>query len=346
MSDGAATGKTKDKENSLVRRFFSLNGASVFVAMIIVAVLFEIILQIIKGGAGGLIFLTPSNLLSIFRQQVYVGIIAFGMTLVMITGNIDLSVGYQLTFLGCLCGLLMVNFDNALLAIPVTLLVGLACGVFNGALVGYVKLNSFITTLASSSIFAALAIIVSAGTVIVIDNNCDSRFNWFGKASLGPISILVFWFVIVAVVLALVLSRTVFGQQLYMIGSNPVAARFSGIRSARNIMIAYAIVGLLCGLAAVVTMSNVHSANPQSASGKEMEVILCVVLGGCAVKGGKGSCWATIIGVLFYGVLISGFTMLGLNEDMRMIVMGFIMVVMLALDAMQERGVKLWKRKK
>ncbi len=335
----------KKDNQSLVQRFFALNGSSVFIAMVFVAVLFELLLQMMGKGNGGLIFLTPSNFLAIFRQQVYIGIIAFGMTLVMITGNIDLSVGYQLTFLGCLCGLLMVNYDNAVLAVSVTLLTGLACGLANGILVGYVKLNSFITTLGSSSIFAGLALFVSAGTVIVITDDCDPVFKWFGKAQFGPVSILVVWFVLVAVILALLLSRTIFGQQLYMIGSNPVAAKFSGIRSARNIAIAYTIVGLLCGLAAVVTMSNVYSANPQAASGKEMEVILCVVLGGCAVNGGKGSVWASIIGVVFYGILSAGFTMLGLNEQMRMVVMGLIMVFVLSLDAMKGRGVKLWKRK-
>ncbi len=333
------------KENdSLVKRFFALNGSSVLVAMIVVSILFEILLQITKGG-NGLMFLTSTNLLSIFRQQVYIGIIAFGMTLVMITGNIDLSVGYQLTFLGCLCGLIMVTTANALLAVPVTLAAGMLCGLINGALVGYVKLNSFITTLGTSSIYFAFAFLVSSGNVIVINDDCDPIFKWFGKASFGPISILVVWFLLTAVILALVLSRTVFGQQLYMVGSNPVAARFSGIKSARNITIAYVIVGLLCALAAVITMSNVYSANPQSTSGKEMEVLLCVVLGGCAVYGGKGSCWATIIGVLFYGVLSSGFTMLGVNEQMRMIIMGLIMVFVLSLDAMKVKGVKLWKKK-
>ena len=333
------------KAKTGLNKLLALNGSSVCIAMIVVAIVFEIVLQIMGKGNGGLVFLTPSNFLAIFRQQVYIGIIAFGLTLVMITGNIDLSVGYQLTFLGCLCGLLMVRYDNAALAVSVTLLAGIACGLFNGILVGYLKLNSFITTLGSSSIFAALAIFVSSGTTIVILDNCDPAFKWFGKASFGPVSILVVWFVVVAVVLALLLSRTSFGQQLYMIGSNPVAARFSGIKSSRNIAITYGIVGLLCGLAAVVTMSNVYSANPQSASGKEMEVILCVVLGGCAVNGGKGSGWATIIGVLFYGVLSSGFTMLGMNEDVRMIVMGLIMVFVLALDALKVKGVKLWKRK-
>ena len=335
----------KNEKQSVVSRFFALNGSSVFVAMVVVAIVFELVLQIMGKGSGGLVFLTPSNFLAIFRQQVYIGIIAFGLTLVMITGNIDLSVGYQLTFLGCLCGLMMVNYDNAILAVGVTLLAGIACGLFNGILVGYLKLNSFITTLGSSSIFAALAIFVSSGTTIVILDDCDPIFKWFGKASFGPVSILVVWFVLVAVIISLLLSRTVFGQHLYVIGSNPVAARFSGIRSSRNIAITYAIVGLLCGLAAVVTMSNVYSANPQSASGKEMEVILCVVLGGCAVNGGKGSGWATIIGVLFYGVLSSGFTMMGVNEDVKMIIMGLIMVFVLSLDALKGKGVTLWKKK-
>lgn len=333
-----------NSKQSFVKKFFSLNGSSVFVAMVVVAIVFEIVLQLMGKGSGGMVFLTPSNFLAIFRQQVYIGIIAFGLTLVMITGNIDLSVGYQLTFLGCLCGLMMVRYDNALLAVGVTLMAGILCGMFNGVLVGYLKLNSFITTLGSSSIFAALAIFVSSGTTIVILDNCDPLFNVFGKSSIGPVSILVIWFVFVAVVLALLLSRTVFGQQLYVIGSNPVAARFSGIDASRDIMITYAIVGLLCGLAAVITMSNVHSANPQSASGKEMEVILCVVLGGCAVNGGKGSGWATIIGVLFYGILSAGFTMMGMDEDVKMIVMGLIMVFVLSLDARKGKGVKLWKK--
>ena len=335
----------KSEKQSALSRFFAMNGSSVFVAMIVVAIVFEILLQIMGKGNGGLTFLTVDNFLAIFRQQVYIGIIAFGLTLVMITGNIDLSVGYQLTFLGCLCGLMMVNHDNAILAVAVTLGAGVLCGLFNGLLIGVLKLNSFITTLGSSSIFAALAIFVSSGTTIVILDDCDPIFNWFGKATFGPVSILVVWFALVAIVLALLLSRTVFGQQLYAIGSNPVAARFSGIHYKRNITVTYVIVGVLCALAAIITMSNVHSANPQSASGKEMEVILCVVLGGCAVNGGKGSGWATIIGVLFYGVLSSGFTMMGMNEDVKMIVMGLIMVFVLSLDALKGKGVKLWKRK-
>ena len=285
----------------------SLNGAAMFIAMVVIIILFEIILTITKG-SDGMSFITPTNLFSILRQQAYTGIIAFGLTLVMLTGNIDLSVGNMLTFTCCVAASIMMKTNNAALTVFATLGVGALCGLLNGVLVSYVKLNSFITTLGTSSIYSALAIMVSAGTVLVIPNDCSPAFRALGKASIGPFSILIIWFVVVAVILGLILSRTVYGQQIYAIGANPIVARFSGIRHKRNITIAYVITGLCVGLAAVITMANSLSSNPQSGSGAEMQIILCVVLGGCAVQGGKGSVWGTIIGVLFYGVLSAGFT--------------------------------------
>ena len=340
MAEEKKSGGFKATWNKITR----IDGASVFIAMVVVMVLFEILLQIMKGG-GGLIFLTPSNLMAIVRQMLYTGIMAFGMTLIMITGNIDLSVGYMQTFLCSFCAVIMIGTDNAFLGIFGTLAVGALCGFVNGWLVSYLRLNSFITTLGMSSVYSACALFVSSGTVLVIPNDCSAIFSWFGTASFGPVSILIIWFILVAIVLGFLLSRTVFGQQIYIIGSNPIAAKFSGIKYKRNTTIAYVITGLCCGLASVVTMANVKSSNPQSASGAEMDVILCVVLGGCAVNGGKGSILGTVIGVLFYGVLSNGFTMLNLNTYQRMIVMGLIMVFVLSMDALKERGVKLWKKK-
>ncbi len=344
MSKKTETAAEK-KQQSLWSRFMSLNGSSIFLATIVAFILFEVILQIRTPNSSGLIFMTGTNLMMILRQQVYIALIAFGLTLVMLTGNIDLSVGNMLTFLCCICATIVIRTDSALLGVLGTLGVGLLCGLFNGLLVSYVKLNSFITTLGASSIYSALALIVSSGTVLVIDTNASSAFQALGKASFGPIHILIVWFVVVAVVLGLVLSRTVYGQQLYAIGANPVAARYSGIRYKRNITIAYIITSLCVGLAAVVMMANSLSSNPQAASGKEMEVILCVVLGGCAVSGGKGSVWGTIIGVLFYGVLSAGFTSLALSTYLQWVIMGAIMLVALSLDVLKGKGVKLWKRK-
>ena len=326
------------------KKFLSLNGASMFIAMLVIIILFELIMQVTKHPSG-LIFMTPGNLMGILRQQAYIGIIAYGLTLVMITGNIDLSVGSLLTMLCCVCAKIMMSTDNGLLGFFGTVAIGAVCGLLNGVLVSYVKLNSFITTLGTSSIFTAFALKISAGTVLVIPDNCSPFFKWMGTSSFGPIHILIVWFVLVAVILALTLSRTVFGQQLYSIGSNPIAARFSGIKAKRNIMISYIITGACSGLAAAVMMANALSSNPQAASGKEMEIILCVVLGGVSVTGGKGSVWGTIIGVMFYGVLSAGFTQLNLSIYIQWVIMGIIMVFALSMDVLKERGVKLWKKK-
>lgn len=344
MSDKTNNTLVAKDPRSLWTKFMSLNGSAVFLAMIAAVILFEIYGQVTRGG-NGLVFMTPDYLMSILRQQVYIGLIAFGLTLVMITGNIDLSVGNMLTFTCCVAGTIMLRTNNGLLGIFGTIAVGALCGLLNGVLVSYVKLNAFITTLGTSSIFTALASIMSSGTVLVIPADSDPLFSKLGTAAFGPISILIVWFVLVAVVLGFILSRTVFGQQLYTIGANPTAARFSGIRSKRNTMIAYVITGLCVGLAGALTMANVKSANPQAASGKEMEVILCVVLGGMSINGGKGSVWGTIIGVMFYGVLKAGFTSMNLSEYQTWVIMGIIMVAVLSLDALKGKGVKLWKKK-
>lgn len=344
MSEKNTAVRIKDGR-SVWSKFMALNGSAVFLAMIAVILVFELYLQATRPGAEGLLFMTPSNLIGILRQQAYVGVIAFGLTLVMITGNIDLSVGNMLTFMCCVTAWIMMNTDNGILGVFGSLAIGAVCGLLNGILVSYVKLNSFITTLGTSSVFSALALMLSSGKVLVIPNDCDPLFQLAGTASFGPISILIVWFLVVALVLGFILSRTVYGQQLYAIGANPVAARFSGIHSKRNTTIAYVVTGLCVGLASVMTMANVKSSNPQASSGKEMDIILCVVLGGVSIAGGKGSVWGTIIGVMFYGVLSAGFTQMNLAETQKWVIMGIIMVAVLSFDALKERGVKLWKRK-
>ena len=325
-------------------KFISLNGASVFLAMIAVLVIFEIYLQITRGG-GGLLFITPTNLLGILRQQYYLGIIAFGLTFVMITGNIDLSIGSMYTMMCCVTAMTMMRTDNVWITIVVSLGIGALCGLFNGLLVSHLKLNSFITTLGSSSIFTAIALMLSAGTILVIPDNCDPIFKLLGTAKIGPLSILIVWFVVVALILGYILSRTVFGKQLYVIGANPISARYSGIKVKRNTTIAYVITGLCVGLAAMIVMANTLSSNPQTGSGEEMDIILAVVLGGVAINGGKGSVWGTIIGILFTGVLSAGFTQMDLNIYVQWVLMGVIMVFALSTDALKGKGAKLWKRK-
>ena len=187
----------------------------------------------------------------IVHSSIY-GLVALGLSLVMITGNIDLSIGNMMTFLGCICAGMMMDVGSGPLAIVGTLALGALCGLFNGVLVSYVKLNSFITTLGASSIYGALALLYSKGKFLVVDEGKSAFFDAFGLTTFGPVHILIVWFAVVVAVVGFVLSRTVFGQRLYTIGANPVAARFSGIRSKRDTCLAYVITGLLVGLAAAM----------------------------------------------------------------------------------------------
>ena len=328
--------KNKEKK-SLISRFLSLNGSGVLVAMIVFIAAVSIAAPYITGGA----FLTQSNITNVFRQQTHIGIIACAMTYVIITGNIDLSVGSLLTLLVVLCA----KFTNIgpWAAIFMTLGLGILAGAINGALVSGLKLNAFITTLGTGSIFGALTMIIASGHTVRIT---EPVFDFIGSGYLfGFLPVAVLVLLIVVVISAIVLKRTVFGQRLYAIGSNPTAARFSGIRSRLDVFLTYVLTGFCCGLAAVIYIARSVSANPQIASGKEMDIILAVVLGGTSILGGRGSIWGSVIGFLFIGFMSAGFTFLGLNQYTQWIIMGVILVIALAIDVANEKGVKLWKRK-
>ena len=322
---------------SLWSKFISKPGAGVFLALVAFIVIISIVAPQVTGGQ----FLTWTNIIQVFRQQTYIGIIACGMTLVMITGNIDLSVGSQLTMMTVLCAQISQVCGNW--AIPLTLLIGAGCGLLNGVLVSGLRLNAFIATLATGSIFGALALILVSGHTLRAKT---ALFDALGMGSVfGVIPVPVIILAVIVVVFAFLSSRTVFGQRLYAIGANPVAARYSGIRSRRDVAITYILNGLCCAIAAVVLLARSESANPQIGASKEMDIILAVVLGGTSILGGKGSIWGTVVGFLFIGFMSSGFTFLAFNQYTQWIIMGVILVAALAIDVFSERGGKLWKRK-
>ena len=323
----------------------SLNGAAMFIAMVIIIILFEIILTITKGSAG-MSFITPTNLFSILRQQAYTGIIAFGLTLVMITGNIDLSVGSMLTFLCCVCAKIMMGSDNGLSGHlrhhrsrrhlrPHQRCAGELCKaqfvyyhpghqlhLYGAGAADLLRHGAGHPRQLRPAVSGGGRYLLRAGTYshrLVCDRCRGSGLC----CSAAPYTV----------------SSS--------IPSAPTrwSARFSGIRAKRNTTVSYVITGVCVGLAAVLMMANVKSSNPQAANGKEMEIILAVVLGGVSVTGGKGSVWGSIIGVLFYGVLSAGFTQLNLSTYVQWVIMGVIMVTALSLDVLKERGIKLWKKK-
>ena len=321
------------KNQSLWRRIIALPGVGVFIALIVFIVAVSLISPLITGGR----FLSLTNIINIFRQQTYIGIIACALTLVIITGNIDLSIGAQLTLMTVLCAKLSQTVGD--LAIPLTLVAGLVCGLVNGLFVKGLQLNSFITTLGTGSIYGALALILATGHTV---RGSYPVLDFIGTGNVFkiiPMPIIIL--LVVVVVFDFLARRTVFGQRLYAIGANPAAARFSGIKSRRDIGAAYALTGLCCALAAVVLLARSISANPQIGTGKEMDIILAVVLGGTSILGGKGSVLGTVIGFLFIGFTSSGFTFLAFSTHIQWIIMGVILLATLIIDVANERRGKL-----
>jgi ribose transport system permease protein len=341
MSRNNSTTLHGKDQPSLWSKFMSMNGSAVLIALVIWVLFCSLFVSTINPGAK---FNAASTLISVFKQQAYMGVIACGLTLVMITGNIDLSVGSMLTLLACICGKLLDY--GTFVALFGTLAIGALFGLINAILVSGLRLNAFISTLAMGSVYGSVAIIYTSGGYIKPDQTKNIAFQQiFGKGSIGFLPAPVIVLAVVCVVLGFVLARTVFGQRLYTIGSNLTAARFSGVHVRRDVGITYVITGMTVALAAIMMMANVMSANPQAASGKEMDIIMSVVLGGTAIQGGKGNIIGTVIGFTFIGFLSSGFTALGMSEGLQMVIEGIILVVALSSDVMKERGVSLWKKK-
>lgn len=326
---------TKARGNILKRgweKFSALNGAYVLVALIIYIMVVSVIAPFITGGQ----FLTYTNIMNVFRQQSYIGILGAAMTLVVITGNIDLTVGSLLTLLAVICAQL--TQYGPVFAIVVTLMLGLMCGAINGALVAGLKLNAFITTIAMGSVYGALTLVIAPGSTVRVE---EPVFDTLGSGFVFrfiPVSVLIVMLFIL--VLGIVLSKTTFGYRLRAIGSNPVAARFSGIQTQLYIFLTYCLSGVAVAVAAILYIARSVAANPQLTSGAELQVVMAVVLGGCTIKGGKGSVWGTIIGFLFMGFVNTGFTFLGLNTYMQRIILGAVLIIALAMDAANERGGK------
>jgi ribose/xylose/arabinose/galactoside ABC-type transport system permease subunit len=343
MSDKKTTGvptlNAKDPRSPL-NKFMGISGSGVLIALIVWIALVSIVAPIINPGIS---FNIGSNIISVLKQQTYIGIIACGLTLVMITGNIDLSIGSMLTLMALVCASLVKY--GLFVAVVGTILIGATCGLVNAILVSGLGLNAFITTLGTGSIFGSLAIIYSSGGYIQPPAN--PAFEFLGKGDIGIIPMPVIILVLTVAIFAFVLAKTVFGQRLYAIGANPVSARYSGISARRDVGLTYVFTGATVGLAAIILVANVMSVNPQAASGKEMTIIMAVVLGGTSILGGKGTILGTVLGFVFIGFLSNGSTALGLNQYLQWVIMGVILVVALSADIMKEKGVALpWKKSK
>jgi rhamnose transport system permease protein len=275
------------------------------------------------------LFLTLGNLLNTSRFFVEVGLMALGMTLIIITGGIDLSVGSNLALVSVAVGFSFAAGLPLPLAIVFGLVVGVAAGLFNGLFITLLDLHPLVVTLGTFALFQGLAYGLSRAEAV---SDFPGWFAYFGQAYLGPVPGQLFIFVVAVAVVWLILSRTRFGRYVYAIGNNEEAARFSGVPIKRVKLILYSGMGLLVGIASVIYTSRVYTARGDSGLGLELDVISAVVLGGASIYGGSGTIGGTVLGVLIIATLRNGLVLAGVPSTWQVFVLGVLLLVAVFLN--------------
>ncbi len=279
-------------------------------------------------------FLTISNLLNVVEQSSINAIIAVGMTFVIITAGIDLSVGSILAFAGVImASLLHANLPFPL-AILTGLLVGTICGTINGLLITLGNLPPFIATLGMMSVARGAALVYTQGRPI---SGFDNGFRWLATGKLFNIPMPLIIMVTVYIVASVILTRTKFGRYTYAIGGNEEATRLSGVNVKFHKTFVYALSGLTSAIAAVLLTARLNSAQPIAGIMYELDAIAATVIGGTSLLGGEGTLSGTLIGALIMGVLRNGLNLLGVSSYLQQIIIGSVIIVAVLLDTILKK---------
>jgi len=279
-------------------------------------------------------FLTLSNLLNVVQQTSINAIVAAGMTFVIISGGIDLSVGSIVALSGVALGTLLQGGYPPAVAVAAALAVGIACGGINGALVSIGRLPPFIATLGMMSVARGAALVFTEGRPV---SGFDEGFRWLATGSMGFVPAPVLVMLVVYAVAHFVLTRTTFGRYVYAIGGNEEATRLSGIAVSFHKTAVYCVSGLMSAVAAIVLTARLNSAQPIAGMMYELDAIAATVIGGTSLMGGEGSLGGTLIGALIMGVLRNGLNLLGVSSFLQQIVIGGVIVGAVLVDTILKR---------
>ena len=279
-------------------------------------------------------FLTVSNLLNVAQQTSINAIVAVGMTFVIISGGIDLSVGSIVALSGVILGSLLQGGQPLAVALPAALAVGLACGLLNGALVSVGRLPPFIATLGMMSVARGAALVFTEGRPV---SGFDEGFRSLATGSLGFVPAPVVVMIVVYVAAHLVLTRTTFGRYVYAIGGNEEATRLSGVAVRFHKTAIYGVSGVMSAAAAIVLTARLNSAQPIAGTMYELDAIAATVIGGTSLMGGEGTLAGTLVGALIMGVLRNGLNLLGVSSFLQQIVIGGVIVGAVLVDTVLKR---------
>lgn len=285
-------------------------------------------------------FLSVDNLQSVVRSSAILGVMALGVTFVVISGNLDLSVGSMMSF----STIVVLDLHDKLgpsLAIPTMYLMTLGLGGTIGFLVGYLKLNSLIVTLGMLSAIHGLTLTYSGGKNMDIDDKSGTWFSFFGQGEILGLPVPIILFIALAAFLGILLAKTPFGRKVYAVGGNATAASFSGIPRARTVFTCYLISAFCVATAGLIQASRSMGSQNTVGQGLELEVLAAVILGGASLLGGSGTILKTVIGILILGFIQNGLLLIGWPFYIQYVITWIIIILAVWLDVSVKRG-KLW----
>jgi len=286
-------------------------------------IIIVLILLVIILGISSPVFLSARNIRNILQQVSTLGILSMGMTILMISGGIDLSVGSSISVVAVIVGKLLKAGFPVGYPIIMGLIIGCAIGMINGLLASNTRAHPFILTLGTMTLFQGVAIIITEGYPIT---DLGDKFEWIGGATIGKVPFIVILFFAVMFICFFVLKYTRLGRKGYAIGGNEYTTYLAGINVRLHKIIFYVICGFLTGLASLVLSSRISSAIPTMGAGFELQSIGAVVIGGTPLTGGRGSVWGTLTGVLLLGIIANGLNLLHVEASWQYVVTGAVII--------------------
>lgn len=315
---------------TIVTRFFKSEKLGLLVALLVIVLVFQALTE----GK----YLSQANLINIMIAMAVVGLVTIGESFLLITGKVDLSPGSVAAFSGVLAAILLNQGLSMVLVIPIVMLLGMGIGALNALLVNKLKLEAFIATLATMSIFRGMAYIICGGKAVFLT---DKSFLTFGAGRLLGVPIPVIIFVIIFAIFMVVLSRTRFGRNVYMIGGNAVASRLTGINSEKMLLKLFMMTSALAALGGCIMSARMSSGQPMSCEGLEFDAVTAAVLGGVAMSGGIGSLSGALIGLFIMQGFNNGLMMLNVPSFWQTVSRGLLLIAALSFDFLRNRRAKL-----
>jgi inositol transport system permease protein len=296
-----------------------------------------LILMVIGMTAVKPVFIRSANLINIFRQVSVIGTLALGVTLLIITGGIDLSSGSVLALVGVVTATAAAPGQSVFVAVLIGLLVGGLCGLINGSILAATRIPPFIVTLGMMTAARGAALLYTDGRPV---SDLSDEFLVIGTGTVGPIPIPVIIFLTMGVITHILLRKSKFGRTIYALGGNEQAAKVCGISVQKVLVIIYTYAGIMSAVGGVILTARVSSGNPTAGLAYELDAIASAVIGGTSLDGGVGTITGTIIGALIIGVLNNGLTLIGVSPYWQQIIKAIIIVGAVVLDSIRHKGGK------